>query len=228
MATVAGVPVSNITYIDGIDATSITNISDIPTSNIPGWPSRGTSTDFYPLAISTFTVKNTTSWNDTIYSPVGQTQFNGLQPETQHLPPGKTPEEWKNSRAYQMFNISSLAGSTVVSGRLTINVTTAYNSIAVYLGSTANSPLNPTDVNDYKLFKTPTRGNGQAYSGIEFIGFGSYTIELNSLAISDANLFSNTYTIATVSSFDMDNVDPPLGFGAYILYDSPVLTLTYI
>ena len=38
MATVSGVPVSNISKISSIDATTIVKISSIATANIPGWP----------------------------------------------------------------------------------------------------------------------------------------------------------------------------------------------
>ncbi len=41
MATVSGVPVSNISKISSIDATTIVKISSIATANIPGWPSAG-------------------------------------------------------------------------------------------------------------------------------------------------------------------------------------------
>jgi hypothetical protein len=41
MATVSGVPVSNIEKISSIDATNIVKISGIATANIPGWPSSG-------------------------------------------------------------------------------------------------------------------------------------------------------------------------------------------
>jgi len=43
MATVSGVPVSNISKISSIDATTIVKISSIATANIPGWPSSGPS-----------------------------------------------------------------------------------------------------------------------------------------------------------------------------------------
>jgi hypothetical protein len=43
MATVSGVPVSNIEKISSIDATNIVKISSIATANIPGWPSAGPS-----------------------------------------------------------------------------------------------------------------------------------------------------------------------------------------
>lgn len=43
MATISGVPVENLVKVSDVAASTIQNISGIPTSNIPGWPSAGPS-----------------------------------------------------------------------------------------------------------------------------------------------------------------------------------------